>query len=115
MVIKMTLQEVMQLVEEYGTKRVIFAFNHYKAWASDENCEILDMLTFNDYNRALGYEPLEIAQMVMRGDFNPYDWYFTKNGYGNYKSLNGMKLLQYIADEVDDDDKGYIIQGCKRL
>nr|DAR71072.1 MAG TPA: hypothetical protein [Caudoviricetes sp.] len=105
----------MQLVEKYGTKRLIFAFNHYKVWANDEPCEIHTMQEFNNYNRDLGHEPLEIAGMVFSGEFNPYDRYFTIDGYGNYKSLSGMRLLQYIADEVDTDDKGYILQMCKRL
>lgn len=83
----MTLQEVMQLVEEYGTKRLIFTFNLHKVWASDEPCEIRRMDDFNDYNWDLGISPWEIAANAFYGDFNPNDRYFTIDGYGGYKSL----------------------------
>ena len=45
-----------------------------------------DMGDFDEFMD--GYTPMEIAQMIWFGEFNPNDAYFCFNGYGNLESFN---------------------------
>ena len=59
------------------------------------NMDEFDELMFN-------YSPLQIAQMIFFGDFNPNDEYFRFNGYGNLESANWGDVVAEAEDLVDD-------------
>ena len=49
-----------------------------------------------------GYTPLEIAQMIYFGEFNPNEDYFHFNAYGNLES-GGWCDVEAAAEDVKDD------------
>lgn len=49
-----------------------------------------------------GYTPMEIAQMMWFGEFNPNDEYFHFNVYGNLESADWRDVVAEAEDLVDD-------------
>lgn len=49
-----------------------------------------------------GYNPLQIAQMIFFGEFNPNDDYFRFDGYGNLESAEWGDVVAEAEDLVDD-------------
>ena len=48
------------------------------------------------------YSPLEIAQMIWFGEFNPNDDYFRFNAYGNLESADCLDVEAEVEDLKDD-------------
>ena len=59
-----------------------------------------DMDSFDEV--LASYTPLEIAQMVYFGEFNPNDDYFHFNAYGNLESADWQDVKVGAEDLVDD-------------
>ena len=59
-----------------------------------------DMKSFNDF--LSDYTPLEIAQTIFFGVFNPNDEYFRFNAYGNLESANWVDVEAEAEDLKDD-------------
>jgi hypothetical protein len=54
-----------------------------------------------------GYTPLEIANKIHYGSFNPNDSYFRYDGYSNFESLSSW--------EVEDEYRNYISEIVDRM
>ena len=65
-----------------------------------EESTYYDMDSFDEFLD--GYTPLEIAQMIFFGEFNPNDEYFRFNAYGNLESANWGDVVAEAEDLVDD-------------
>ena len=65
-----------------------------------DDCVYYDMDEFDEFMS--NYSPMQIAQMIFFGDFNPNDDYFRFNGYGNLESANWLDVEAEAEDLVDD-------------
>ena len=66
-----------------------------------EDCVYYDMDLFDEFLD--GYTPLEIAQMIWFGEFNPNDDYFHFNAYGNLESADWRDVVaeaEYLKDDI---------------
>lgn len=59
-----------------------------------------DMDSFDEF--LYGYTPLQIAQMIWFGEFNPNDDYFRFNAYGNLESAD-WRDVEVEAEDLKDD------------
>ena len=75
--------------------------NDVNSW--DNSLEYLQVFNMEDFNEIMeGYEPLEIAQRIYYGDFNPNHEYFRFNGYANLESLDEYDLEDEIKDYASE-------------
>lgn len=65
-----------------------------------EDAIYYDMDDFDDFMS--NYTPMEIAQMIYFGEFNPNDDYFHFNAYGNLESADWRDVVVDAEDLVDD-------------
>ncbi len=71
--------------------------NEINSWdGSLEHLQVISMDTFNELMH--GVEPLEIANRIYFGNFNPNDEYFRFNGYGNLESLDEYDIKDEIIN-----------------
>lgn len=75
--------------------------NSYDGCFAD--CVYYDMDEFDEF--LSNHTPMEIAQMIFFGDFNPNDEYFRFNAYGNLESMTWHDV------EVEAEDLKYDIIG----
>lgn len=59
-----------------------------------------DMDEFDDFMS--DYTPMNIAQMIWFGEFNPNDDYFRFNAYGNLESADWRDVVADVEDLKDD-------------
>lgn len=70
-----------------------------------------EVFSMDDFEEIVsGWKPLELAQRIFYGDFNPNRDYFYFNGYGNLVSTNYPADLISIPDIVS-----YIIENDDEL
>ena len=75
--------------------------NDINAW--DGSLDNLQYYTTDEFDELMtGYTPMEIAQLVSYGDFNPCDDYYGFDGYGNLKSYSDYELDKEIDMYKDD-------------
>ena len=75
--------------------------NDVNSW--DDSLEYLQVFNMEDFDEIMeGYEPLEIANRIYFGDFNPNHEYFRFNGYANLESLNEYDLEDEIKDYASE-------------
>lgn len=65
-----------------------------------EESTYYDMDAFDEFMD--GYTPLQIAQMIWFGEFNPNDDYFRFNAYGNLESADWRDVCVEAEDLKDD-------------
>lgn len=65
-----------------------------------DDCAYFDMDEFDEFMS--NYTPMEIAQMIFYGDFNPNNEYFRFNAYGNLESADWHDVVAEAEDLVDD-------------
>ena len=65
-----------------------------------EDCVYYDMDEFDVLMS--NYSPMQIAQMMWFGDFNPNDDYFRFNAYDNLESADWCDVVAEAEDLVDD-------------
>ena len=65
-----------------------------------DDCVYYDMAEFDEFMS--NYSPMEIAQMIFFGDFNPNHDYFRFNVYGNLESAHWNDVEDEAEDLVDD-------------
>ena len=69
--------------------------NDVNSW--DNSLEYLQVCQMEDFNELMhGVDPLEIANKIYFGDFNPNHEYFRFNGYANLESLDEYDLRDEI-------------------
>ena len=71
--------------------------NDVNSW--DLSLEHLQVFSMDEFNEIMeGYDPLEIANRIYFGDFNPNHEYFRFNGYANLESLDEYDLRDEIIN-----------------
>ena len=71
--------------------------NDVNSW--DLSLEHLQVFSMDEFNEIMeGYDPLEIANRIYFGDFNPNHEYFRFNGYANLESLDEYDLKDEIIN-----------------
>lgn len=71
--------------------------NEINGW--DGSLEYLQAYSMDEFDEIMnGFEPLEIANRIYFGDFNPNHEYFRFNGYANLESLDEYDLEEEIKD-----------------
>ena len=65
-----------------------------------DDCVYYDMDEFDDFMS--NYSPMEIAQRIFFGNFNPNHDFFRFNGYGNLESANWLDVEAEAEDLKDD-------------
>ena len=66
-----------------------------------EEAYYYDMDEFDEFMS--NYTPMEIAQMIFFGEFNPNDEYFHFNAYGNLESANWGDVVaeaEYLEEDI---------------
>ena len=65
-----------------------------------DDCVYYDMDEFDDFMS--NYSPMEIAQRIFFGNFNPNHDFFRFNGYGNLESADWLDVEAEAEDLKDD-------------
>ena len=82
----------------------------------DGDDEIFEMDMFNEM--AEGYSPIDLAQRIFFGDFNPNHNYFRYNGYANFESTDFPSDWIYTSDlahTIFNDYNSYGIDEIEEL
>ena len=75
--------------------------NDINSW--DNSLEYLQVYQMEEFDDLMyGEEPLEIANRIYFGDFNPNHEYFRFNGYANLESLDEYKVEEEIKDYASE-------------
>ena len=73
--------------------------NEVNSW--DGSLDYLQVYYMDDFDEIMnGCQPIEIAQRIYFGDFNPNDEYWRFNGYANLESLDEYELYEEIKDNA---------------
>ena len=98
----MTREEAIRnYVENLSKDELVELLQHMNAYdGCFEDAVYYDMAAFDELLD--GYTPLEIAQMIYFGNFNPNVDYFRFDAYGNLESAN-WKDVEAEAEDLKDD------------
>ena len=89
-----------------NTEEIMEVVQELNSWNGClEHLEVIDMEYLNDYLHDL--DPIEIANKIFFGDFNPNHDYFRFNAYNNLESFE--------AWELEDEYKKYIDEIVENL
>lgn len=90
-------QAIRNYVEQLNGDDLTYLLQHMNAY---DGCFVetsyYDMDEFNEF--LSGRTPMEIAQMIYFGNFNPNDDYFRFNGYENLESANWPDVVAEAED-----------------
>lgn len=93
------------IIDNFSDDEIIEAYYEYCEYNNNHDSIIYSM---DEFDEVLGYcTPLEIAQKVVYGEFNPSDDWFMFDGYENLKSFKNPNVFDFFVENVDDD---YIIE-----
>ena len=87
--------------DEYLTMDMVNQINCLNG--SFETYVLYNMDDFDEMMK--GYTPIELAQRIFFGDFNPNDDYFYFNSYANLESIHEYEIqdhFEMIIDEIVD-------------
>jgi hypothetical protein len=99
---------ITEYLESLRSSELLFIYSEFCSAANYRDDEIFSMDDFEEI--VCGWKPLELAQRIFYGDFNPNHNYFYFNGYGNLVSTD------YPADLVSIPDiAAYIIENDDEL
>lgn len=84
---------ITEYLESLSSSALLSIHSEFCSAANYYDNEVFSMDDFDEI--ASGWKPLELAQRIFYGSFNPNDDYFYFNGYGNLESTS------YPADLVD--------------
>ena len=95
-------QAIRNYVEHLIGDDLVYLLQHMNAYDSCfDDAIYYDMDSFDEFLD--GYTPLEIAQMIWFGEFNPNDDYFRFNAYGNLESADWYDVVtdaEYLKDDI---------------
>lgn len=95
-------QAIRNYVEHLIGGDLAYLLRHMNAYDSCfDDAIYYDMDEFDEFLD--GYTPLEIAQMIYFGEFNPNDDYFHFNAYGNLESADWRDVVagaEYLVDDI---------------
>ena len=98
----MTREEAIRnYVENLIGDDLAYLLQHMNAYdGCFEEAIYYDMDEFDEFMS--NYTPMEIAQMIYFGEFNPNADYFRFNGYGNLESADWPDVVAEAEDLIDD-------------
>ena len=97
------VEAIKNIIEDMDDSDAVALHNEYCYETNNYDDEIIEMERFDEICE--GMTPIEIANHIFYGDFNPNHEYFHYNGYGNFESTNYPTDWIYpgdIAREVVD-------------
>ena len=97
------VEAIKNIIEDMDDSDAVALHNEYCYETNDYDDEIIEMERFDEICE--GMTPIEIANHIFYGDFNPNHEYFHYDGYGNFESTNYPTDWIYpgdIAREVVD-------------
>lgn len=99
---KMTREQAIRnYVEQLNGDDLTYLLQHMNGYdGCFEEETYYDMEEFDEF--LSGRTPMEIAQMIFYGDFNPNNEYFRFNAYGNLESADWHDVVAEAEDLVDD-------------
>lgn len=99
---KMTREQAIRnYVEQLNGDDLTYLLQHMNGYdGCFEEAIYYDMNELDEF--LSGRTPLEIAQMIFFGDFNPNDDYFRFNGHGDLESADWQDIVSDAEDLVDD-------------
>ena len=102
------VEAIKNIIEDMDESDAVALHNEYCYETNDYDDEIIEMERFDEICE--GMTPIEIANHIFYGDFNPNHEYFHYDGYGNFESTNYPTDWIYpgdIAREVVDREKSF--------
>lgn len=104
----MTREQAMGIWKDMRTDELVYEYNFYvREILNDSDSEIWEMERLNDLIE--GVPPMDIVKMVVYGEVDIRDEYFTFD-CGNLKTISKYNLLDHIINGVDWQ---YIIDVAK--
>lgn len=99
---KMTREQAIRsYVEQLSGSELADLLQHMTSYdGCFEEASYYDMDEFDEFMS--NYTPMEIAQMIYFGEFNPNDDYFRFNGYGNLESADWPDVVAEAEDLESD-------------
>jgi hypothetical protein len=99
---KMTREQaIKRYVEQLNGDDLAYLLPHMNGYdGCFEEARYYDMDEFDEF--LSGHTPMEIAQLIYFGDFNPNNDYFRFDGYGNLESAEWPDVVAVAEDLVDD-------------
>ena len=103
--------------EEISTINLIYMHNNYCQETNNPDDEIFPMDMWDDIMD--GFKSWDVATKIHFGAFNPFDKYFTFDGYGNIKTISEYLIEDnlYIRDMANwmienKEDLGFSDTTC---
>ena len=94
-------QAIRNYVEQLNGDDLTYLLQHMNGYdGCFEEATYYDMDEFDEFMS--NYTPMEIAQMIYFGEFNPNDDYFRFNGYGNLESADWPDVVAEAEDLESD-------------
>ena len=94
-------QAISKYVEQLNGDDLTYLLQHMNRYDNCfEEASYYDMDEFDEF--LSGNTPMEIAQMISFGDFNPNNEYFRFDAYGNLESADWHDVVAEAEDLVDD-------------
>lgn len=111
-------QKIIDLIQEMGISEQVTLHNEYCYKTNNPDDEIFDMDMFDEM--LTGQEPSWIANRIHFGHYNPYNEYFTFNGYGNIETIPKYQISDYIyendiANFIIDNDIDFDIDDIRYI
>ena len=102
-------EKIRELIENMSNGELRWLWNEYCNKDNRTEDWIYDMSEFDEINK--GRMPSDIALSICYGNFNPNDYYFWFDGYGNFESSDFIEskdspfyieeLISYIIESKD--------------
>ncbi len=102
------VEAIKNIIEGMGESDAVALHNEYCYETNNYDDEIIEMERFDEICE--GMTPIEIANNIFYGDFNPNHSYFHYDGYGNFESTDYPTDWIYpgdIAREVVDREESF--------
>lgn len=94
-------QAIRNYVEQLNGDDLAYLLQHMNSYdGCFEEAIYYDMDEFDEFMS--NYTPMELAQIIYFGEFNPNNDYFRFNAYGNLESADWHDVVAEAEDLVDD-------------
>mgnify|MGYP000723578006 CR=1 FL=1 len=99
---KMTREQAIHnYVEQLNGDDLVYLLQHMNSYdGCFEEAIYYDMDEFDEFMS--NYTPMELAQIIYFGEFNPNNDYFRFNAYGNLESADWPDIVAEAEDLVDE-------------
>ena len=102
------IERLSEIIEGMEVSELIELHNAVCDSLLDTDGIIYRMDEFNDICNSFGYEPIDIANMIHHGEFNPWNEFFKFDPYQNLFSFNTVGAVvdteEIISTIMDQED-----------